>query len=98
LLTGENNNHVCYTPRASPAATILDRAAEGVLKTHPITTGKLLTACRDPGRELVGDELLERCRDEVGGIRLTGEGPMLSEPVPQARIGVASQRSPGRAG
>jgi hypothetical protein len=38
-------------------------------------------AARWPLRELMDDRLLERSRDQAGGLRLTGEGPMLGELV-----------------
>jgi putative transposase len=42
-------------------------------------------AARRPLRELMDDRLmdalLERSRDQAGGLRLTGEGSMLGEPV-----------------
>jgi hypothetical protein len=42
-----------------------------------------------PLRELLGDEvldlLLERSRDGVGGLRLTGQGSMLGQLVKQAK-------------
>ena len=53
--------------------------------------GALPEAVRRPLRELMDDRLLdallERSRDQAGGLRLTGEGSMLGELVRAVRSG-----------
>jgi hypothetical protein len=44
-------------------------------------------AARRPLRELLDDRLLERSRDQAGGLRLTGEGSMLGELIRASRSG-----------
>ncbi len=82
-VTGENTGHVRYTPRAVPAGIVPAPVPFGggisLRRGNPLSPG------RAPLRGLMDDRLLdallERSRDEAGGLRLTDEGSMLGELV-----------------
>jgi Transposase, Mutator family len=85
---GEKRSHVRYTPRARPGRDGAGcRSGEGFGGPHLLRWGKSPDAGREavPLRELMDnrllDALLERSRDEAGGLRLTGAGSMLGELV-----------------
>src|SRR6266481_5073008 len=86
--TGEKRSHVRYMPRARPGRDgARCRARQGLGGPLSLRRGKSPSAGREAVslRELMDDRLLdallERSRDEAGGLRLTGEGSMLGELV-----------------
>src|SRR5258708_39830646 len=85
---GEKRSHVRYMPRARPGRDgARCRARQGLGGPLSLRRGKSPSAGREAVslRELMDDRLLdallERSRDEAGGLRLTGEGSMLGELV-----------------